>query len=116
MTWTHRWWNYILIEDWKRKARGHKVFITPHHMGYQTGYRGYNWNFFTEADQTPFVEMYSRHGLAESDQEYYSYLHDMGPRQWEGTIQCGLEQGKKFGIMGSTTNMQVIRAVTVTVA
>ena len=90
------------IEDWKRKARGHKVFITPHHMGYQTGYRGYNWNFFTEGDQTPFVEMYSRHGLAESDQGDYSYLHDMGPRQWEGTIQCGLEQGKKFGIMGST--------------
>lgn len=53
------------IEDWKQKARGHKVFITPHHMGYQTGYRGYNWNFFTEGDQTPFVEMYSRHGLAE---------------------------------------------------
>lgn len=26
-------------------------------MGYQTGYRGYNWNFFTEGDQTPFVEM-----------------------------------------------------------
>ena len=90
------------IEDWKRKARGHKVFITPHHMGYQTGYRGYNWNFFTEGDQTPFVEMYSRHGLAEIDQGDYSYLHDMGPRQWEGTIQCGLEQGKKFGIMGST--------------
>ena len=90
------------IEDWKQKARGHKVFITPHHMGYQTGYRGYNWNFFTEGDQTPFVEMYSRHGLAESDQGDYNYLHDMGPRQWEGTIQCGLEQDKKFGIMGST--------------
>ena len=23
------------IEDWKQKAKGHKVFITPHHMGYQ---------------------------------------------------------------------------------
>ena len=57
------------IEDWKQKAKGHKVFITPHHMGYQGGYRGYNWKCFTEGDQTPFVEMYSRHGLAESDQE-----------------------------------------------
>ena len=74
------------IEDWKQKARGHKVFITPHHMGYQTGYRGYNWDFFTEGKQTPFVEMYSRHGLAESDQGDYPYLHDMGPRQWEGTV------------------------------
>ena len=26
----------------------------------------------------------------------------MGPRHWEGTIQYGLEQGHKFGIMGST--------------
>ncbi len=90
------------IEDWKRKAKGHKVFITPHHMGYQTGYRGYNWKFFTEGDITPFVEMYSRHGLAESDQGDYPYLHDMGPRQWEGTILYGLEQGHKFGIIGST--------------
>ena len=29
-------------------------------------------------------------------------VHDMGPRQWEGTIQYGLEQGHKFGIMAST--------------
>ncbi len=57
---------------------------------------------FTEGDITPFVEMYSRHGLAESDQGDYPYLHDMGPRQWEGTIQYGLELGNKFGIMAST--------------
>ena len=67
-------------------------------MGYQGGYRGYNWKCFTEGDITPFVEMYSRHGLAESDQGDYPYLHDMGPRQWEGTIQYGLELGNKFGI------------------
>ena len=36
------------IEDWKEKAKGHKVFVTPHHMGYQGGYRGYNWKCFTE--------------------------------------------------------------------
>jgi len=90
------------VEDWKQKAKGHNVFITPHHMGYQEGYRGYNWKCFTEGDQTPFVEMYSRHGLAESDQGDYNYLHDMGPRQWEGTVQYGLDQGHKFGIMGST--------------
>lgn len=90
------------VEDWKQKAKGHNVFITPHHMGYQEGYRGYNWKCFTEGEQTPFVEMYSRHGLAESDQGDYNYLHDMGPRQWEGTVQYGLDQGHKFGIMGST--------------
>lgn len=90
------------VEDLKAKLKGTKAFITPHHMGYQEGYRGYNWKFFSEGEQTPFVEMYSRHGLAESDLGDYPYLHDMGPRHWEGTIMYGLNQGNKFGIMGST--------------
>ena len=64
------------IEDWKEKAKGHKVFVTPHHMGYQGGYRGYNWKCFTEGDITPFVEMYSRHGLAESDRRKVSLILD----------------------------------------
>lgn len=86
----------------KAKLKGQKALVTPHHMGYQTGYRGYNWKTFRESDQTPFVEMFSRHGLAESDDGDYNYLHDMGPRQWEGTVLYGLEQGNKFGIIGST--------------
>lgn len=90
------------VPDLKAKVKGRKVYVTPHHMGYMEGFRGYNWKAFTEGNQTPFVEMYSRHGLAESDQGDYNYLHDMGPRQWEGTIQYGLDQGHKFGIMGST--------------
>jgi hypothetical protein len=90
------------VEDLKNKLNGKKVFVTPHHMGYQEGFRGYNWKYFTEGKQTPFVEMYSRHGLAESDLGDYPYLHDMGPRVWEGTIQYGLSLGHKFGIMGST--------------
>ena len=102
------------IEDWKAKAKGHKVFVTPHHMGYQGGYRGYNWKCFTEGDITPFVEMYSRHGLAESDQGDYPYLHDMGPRQWEGTIQYGLEQGQQNSVSWlPPTNTPVIRVATV---
>lgn len=90
------------VEDLKQKLKDSKTFVTPHHMGYQEGYRGYNWDFFSEGDKTPFVEMYSRHGLAESDLGDYPYLHDMGPRHWEGTIMYGLNQGHKFGIMGST--------------
>lgn len=86
----------------KARLKGQKAFVTPHHMGYQTGFRGYNWKSFQEDEQTPFVEMYSRHGLAESDDGDYNYLHDMGPRQWAGTVLYGLEQGHKFGIIGST--------------
>ncbi|RNC66415.1 Tat pathway signal sequence [Proteiniphilum sp. X52] len=90
------------VAGMKAQLKGAKAFVTPHHMGYQTGFRGYNWDAFEEGTQTPFVEMYSRHGLAESDEGDYNYLHDMGPRHWEGTILYGLQQGHKFGIIGST--------------
>ena len=91
------------VPDLKEKLRDYKVFVTPHHMGYILGYRGYNWSAWKDDDpQTPFVEMFSRHGLAESDMGDYDYLHDMGPRTYEGSVQYGLEQGHKFGLMCST--------------
>lgn len=90
------------VPDLMDKLKDYKAFITPHHMGYQTGFRGYNWDAFKGGKQTPFVEMFSRHGLAESDSGDYNYLHDMGPRIWEGSIQYGLDRGCKFGLMCST--------------
>ncbi|MEG1622527.1 MAG: Tat pathway signal sequence [Alistipes sp.] len=90
------------VPDLMEKLKPYKVFVTPHHMGYITGYRGYNWGAFKETPQCPFVEMFSRHGLAECDMGDYNYLHDMGPRVYEGTVQYGLEQGHKFGLMCST--------------
>lgn len=89
------------VPDLKDKLKNEKAFVTPHHMGYQEGYRGYNWDFFKE-DKTPFVEIYSRHGLAEEDLGDYPNLHDMGPRNFEGTMLYGLNQGYKFGVIGST--------------
>lgn len=90
------------IEDLKEKLKHKKVFITPHHMGYQQGYRGYDWKFFTQNGKTPFIEIFSRHGLAESDQGDYPYLHDMGPRCYTGSALYGLEHGYKVGFIGST--------------
>ena len=90
------------VPDLKERLKEYDCYITPHHMGYMTGFRGYNWAAFSQDRQTPFVEMFSRHGLAESDTGDYDYLHDMGPRIWEGSIQYGLEQGHKFGLMCST--------------
>ena len=90
------------VPDLRRRLASHDCFVTPHHMGYQTGFRGYNWDAFEESEQAPFVEMFSRHGLAESDQGDYNYLHDMGPRVWEGSVNYGLEKGHKFGLMCST--------------
>ena len=93
----------VSVPDLKEKLRAYNVYVTPHHMGYQGGYRGYNWAAFPDNDpQTPFVEMFSRHGLAESDMGDYNYLHDMGPRVYEGSVLYGLEQGHKFGLMCST--------------
>ncbi len=91
------------VPDLMNKLKGYKAYITPHHMGYQSGFRGYNWDAFDNSgNQTPFVEIFSRHGLAETDMGDYNYLHDMGPRVFEGSMQYGLEQGHKFGIMCST--------------
>jgi hypothetical protein len=89
------------VPDLKEKLKDKKAFVTPHHMGYQEGFRGYNWDFFN-AKGTPFVEIYSRHGLAEDDLGDYPNLHDMGPRNFEGTMLYGLNQGHKFGVIGST--------------
>lgn len=89
------------IPDLKDKLKGEKAFVTPHHMGYQEGFRGYNWDFFKE-DKTPFVEIFSRHGLAEEDLGDFTNLHDMGPRNYEGTMLYGLNKGYKFGVIGST--------------
>jgi hypothetical protein len=89
------------VADLKEQLKDKKAFITPHHLGYQLGYRGYNWKTFNQ-EQVPFVEIFSRHGLSESDQGDYNYLHDMGPRTWEGSALYGLELGNKFGLMAST--------------
>lgn len=91
------------VPDLKAKLKDYKTYVTPHHMGYIAGYRGYNWDYFKDNDpQTPFVEMFSRHGNAECDMGDYDYLHDMGPRTFEGSVLCGLERGHKFGLMCST--------------
>ena len=90
------------IPDLKEKLRGRKALVIPHHMGYINGYRGFNWDSFTEGDQTPFVEIFSRHGCAETDIAPYPNLHDMGPRSHEGTAEVGLKRGKKFGMIAST--------------
>ena len=62
------------VPDLKEKLKDYDCYVTPHHMGYITGFRGYNWAAFREDRQTPFVEMFSRHGLAESDTGDYDYL------------------------------------------
>ncbi len=75
--------------------------IIPHHIGYQPGYRGIDWNQF-DPSLSPFAEIMSMHGCAESDDAPFPYLHTMGPRDGRSTMQAGLANGHRFGVIGST--------------
>jgi len=82
-------------------AQGTECFAIPHHIGYLTGRRGISWGDFSP-EFSPVVEMVSMHGLAESDEGPYAYLHTMGPRDGRSTMQHGLRLGQVFGVIGSS--------------
>jgi hypothetical protein len=82
-------------------ARGVSCFMIPHHIAYLAGRRGLRWEAFTP-EFTPVVEMVSMHGLAESDEGPFPYLHTMGPRDGRSTMQHGLRLGHVFGVIGSS--------------
>ena len=78
------------------------TIITPHGIGYQSNFRGYNWDFFKEGPQTPFVEIFSRHGGSEGSVGPFGMYHDMGPRDYGGSMEAGLRRGLRFGIVASS--------------
>jgi hypothetical protein len=80
---------------------GDRAFAFPHHIGYRTGARGINWGSF-DPDLSPFVEMNSMHGCAESSEGERGYLHSMGPVDGHSTMEYGLAQGHVFGVVGNT--------------
>lgn len=73
----------------------------PHHIGYRSGYRGINWDAYSD-ECSPFVEIFSLHGCSLSDNAAYPMLHDMGPRDWGSTAEAGWDRGFRFGIVGGT--------------
>jgi hypothetical protein len=83
------------------KLQPRRVIAIPHHVGYTRGYRGGNWENF-DGRISPVVEVYSKHGSGMSDQSLFPYYHDMGPRDSRSTVFHGLQQGKRFGFVGST--------------
>lgn len=80
---------------------GTPALLIPHHIGYRQGARGINWAAF-ESSHSPVVEIFSFHGLSESSEGPYPYLHSMGPRHEQSTAQYGWSQGHIFGVIGST--------------
>lgn len=77
------------------------AILLPHHIGYKTGARGINWGAFEES-LSPVVEIFSFHGLSETSEGPYPYMHSMGPVHEHGTAQYGWEQGHRFGVVGSS--------------
>lgn len=83
------------------KKSGTPVMLLPHHIGYKHGYRGINWDAF-RSELSPVVEIFSFHGLSESTDGPYPYLHSMGPRHYLSTAQYGWSRGHIFGLIGSS--------------
>ncbi len=79
----------------------YNVIAVPHHTAYTPGYRGINWETFSEKI-SPVVEVYSKHGCGMSDESLYPYYHTMGPRDSRSTIFKGLQSGHRFGFIAST--------------
>ncbi len=91
------------LEEMKERLEGRGAITIPHHIGYQTGYRGINWDYYTEK-LAPVVEISSKHGTSETDFAPNRMLHDMGPRVIGGTAIEGLRRGHHFGFIASSDN------------
>jgi hypothetical protein len=79
------------------------AILIPHHIGYKLGWRGINWQAYSN-QLSPVVEIFSFHGLSERSDGPYPYLHSMGPLDDQSSAQTGWSQGHVFGIIGSTDN------------
>ena len=80
------------------------AMLIPHHVGYQKGRRGINWDLF-DPRVSPCVEIFSKHGAMEHDRLAFPVIHNtMGPRCCSQTISRALQSGKKFGFTASSDN------------
>jgi len=94
------------LEELRRRLRasaraGLPGLAIPHHIGYRKGWRGINWETYTE-ELSPVAEIVSMHGCGESERAPRNYLHTMGPRDAQSMAYYGLQQGRVFGFIGST--------------
>ena len=84
-----------------RQEFGSRAFAFPHHIGYRIGARGIDWSAF-HPELSPFVEVFSMHGGSENSLTERTYLHSMGPVDGASTMEAGLSQKHRFGIVANT--------------
>jgi len=92
------------LEELQRYARQQGALLIPHHIGYKSGLpgRGINWSVLDET-VSPVIEIYSEHGGAERDRGPWPYIrHSNGPRTTRNTLQWGLAQGHRVGVIAGT--------------
>lgn len=88
--------------------RGQEAIGIPHHVAYQPGSRGKNWDTHDETF-SPFAEIYSCHGCSETDDgplPMNRHIH-MGPRTGETTYDRALEKGYRIGVIAAGDNHSV---------
>lgn len=85
-----------------------KAIAIPHHLSYELGHRGKNWDTHNEIF-SPFAEIYSSHGSSENaytDLHMNRHIH-MGPRTGGTSYFNGLEKGALVGAVASGDNHSV---------
>ncbi len=88
--------------------RDKDAIAIPHHLAYQPGSRGKNWDTHNE-EFTPFAEIYSSHGSSENDYGPLAmnrHIH-MGPRTGVSVYERGLDRGFLTGVIASGDNHSV---------
>lgn len=90
------------VEELRAFCREHGALMIPHHLAYPPGWRGVNWDVFSE-ECSPLVEIYSEHGNSEEDRGLYPFFnHSLGGRVTAGTVRHALDRGLKFGFCASS--------------
>lgn len=95
----------LRYQELKQHFEGKDAIAIPHHLAYQLGHRGKNWD--THCDKfSPFVEIYSSHGSSENDTgsiDMVRHIH-MGPRTSMTCVERGWQKGHKYGVIASGDN------------
>lgn len=98
----------LRYSDLVESYRGAEAIGVPHHMAYQPGSRGKNWDTHNEAF-SPVAEIYSCHGCSETDDGPLAmtrHIH-MGPRTGQTTYEQAVKKGLKVGVIAAGDNHSV---------